>query len=499
VRRVVPIACFALLAACDGGGGGDAGRPDVGLPNVNAPPLAEVADVEGEVGRPVTLSAAGSTDPDGDALLYAWEVVSVPVDSAGVTLEPPNAETVTFVPDTVGVFRIQVIVSDGRDVSQPAVATVLVGDRSDRPVADGGPDRIVAPGRRLVLDGSNSSDAMGRPLSYAWRLLSGEATLRDADTARLEVVPTVVGQVQVELVVTADGVRSRPDVVRIVVEEEPARIVDLRSGTLDPSGVYVFGPLARFVPEERRCGLADLTRPDLAVVELPCDVRDVAIAPDGAVLYLDGAGALRRFVCDAGCPDFLAAWDDLEEAPFDDDVAVPGHGSCAGGFTAIAQQPDGTRWLRCGDAWQREDGATVAATGAILALDAGGYALEDGGVRSPEGDVFSLPSLPSGECAWVAGRGRAEGFLALASCGGTERTLYEIARDGSGSLVALATEPPVFPRTPAVLALAADGTAVQLGRGAILVQPPSDLGRDSEAAFTGGAVSLEAEVLLQGP
>src|SRR5262249_34954560 len=79
----------------------------------------------GIVGQPVNLSAAGSTDVDGDPLTYRWSFVSTPNGSAAA-LSDPNAKQPSFTPDVPGAYQVQVIVNDGALDSQPAVATATV-------------------------------------------------------------------------------------------------------------------------------------------------------------------------------------------------------------------------------------------------------------------------------------------------------------------------------------------------------------------------------------
>lgn len=89
----------------------------------NEPPVASAgADRAGAVGAPVVLDGTGSTDPDGDALTYAWSQVSGPA----VTLSTPNAATARFTPTVAGSYVLRLVVSDGA-VSDDDTVVITVG------------------------------------------------------------------------------------------------------------------------------------------------------------------------------------------------------------------------------------------------------------------------------------------------------------------------------------------------------------------------------------
>jgi hypothetical protein len=77
------------------------------------------------------------------------------------------------------------------------------------PRADPGPSRILDLGRQATLDGSASTAAAGRTITYRWALgatpAGSAAVLADANSARPSFVPDVEGDYQVTLVVN-DGI-----------------------------------------------------------------------------------------------------------------------------------------------------------------------------------------------------------------------------------------------------------------------------------------------------
>lgn len=88
-------------------------------PLVNQPPVANAgANQSVVVGDSVSLNGGGSSDPENDAIVYSWSLISVPVGSSA-SLSDPAAVTPTFAADTVGDYVAQLIVSDGEFDSAP--------------------------------------------------------------------------------------------------------------------------------------------------------------------------------------------------------------------------------------------------------------------------------------------------------------------------------------------------------------------------------------------
>ncbi len=90
----------------------------------NRPPVAAASATPAtvNVGSAVTLSAAGSSDPDGNPLSYAWSIASRPVGSVAA-ISGATSATASFVPDVAGAYTLQLTVSDG-SLSASALASV---------------------------------------------------------------------------------------------------------------------------------------------------------------------------------------------------------------------------------------------------------------------------------------------------------------------------------------------------------------------------------------
>jgi len=93
----------------------------------------------------------------------------------------------------------------------------------DPPIAEAGDDQIVNEGDTVEVSGVGSREAAGLPLSYRWSHLSGPSVEFESDTAEVArfVAPQVAEELQItlQLVVSADGKSSPPDLVVITVRQ----------------------------------------------------------------------------------------------------------------------------------------------------------------------------------------------------------------------------------------------------------------------------------------
>ncbi len=162
-------------------------------------------------GTVVALSGSGS-DPQALPLTMKWSMLSEPAGSRAV-LSGANTPNPTFQVDQSGTYVEQLIVNNGYLNSAPSTVAVTTTTNT-LPVANPGPGQNVLAGVLVNLDGSRSSDANNRPLSYAWSFTSipagSTATLLGPNSVSPAFFADVPGPYVVQLIVNDTINRSLP-------------------------------------------------------------------------------------------------------------------------------------------------------------------------------------------------------------------------------------------------------------------------------------------------
>lgn len=182
--------------------------------SANRAPVANAGpDQSAPVNTLITLDGSGSTDADGNTLTYQWTLTAP--NGSNVPLSNPTAVKPTFTLTTPGTYTARLIVNDGTVNSAPD--TVLISTINSKPVADAGDDRTVALNSRVTLDGRDSSDADGDPLTYRWTLktkpTNSTATLDSTTSAQPSFTADKPGNYEIELIVNDGTIDSAPDTV----------------------------------------------------------------------------------------------------------------------------------------------------------------------------------------------------------------------------------------------------------------------------------------------
>ncbi len=214
----------ALLAtacpgpASTGDGGDDAGPPDNQTPQAAAGPDQTVAR-----GVTVTLDGSGSSDPDGDALTFAWTLAQQPATSTAA-LTGATTATPSFVADVAGEYRAELVVHDGTVQSGSDEVAITVTADNAAPLANAGPDRAVLTGSTVDLDGTASSDPDGDALTFLWsfedRPAGSAAMLSSTSTPLPSFVADVDGAYVVRLVVNDGAQDSAPDALTVTASTD---------------------------------------------------------------------------------------------------------------------------------------------------------------------------------------------------------------------------------------------------------------------------------------
>ncbi|MEZ4240124.1 MAG: MopE-related protein [Myxococcota bacterium] len=304
--------------------GGDPNAPDtdgdgvedgteVGLgtdpadPRDQAPmPVAPVS-LYGLVSQPVLLDASGSYDASGDALTYAWSVVTRPATSTA-TVSSPAVKSTSITPDVAGTWGLQLQVGDGGTTRTLAISLevlpgVIVPDDAATvqqgvdmagsgfavgirpgvwlgPVDTGSNDTVLVGlgGRdQVILDAGGLGSAVrstGGSLTAAHLTLTGGNAvsgggLQAVDDAEVTLVDVVVSG---NRAVDGGGVFVDGDDTAVVIRDS---FVADNQATGDGAGVWILG--------ENNGETLLMQRTTLA--------GNVAAGTGGA-LYLDGGGAI---------------------------------------------------------------------------------------------------------------------------------------------------------------------------------------------------------------
>jgi PKD repeat protein len=146
----------ATLTLTDGQGGSTTSTATVTINN--QPPVANAGGpYTGVRNQAIAFSSAGSSDPDGDPLTYAWSFGDT---NSGTGASPTHAYT------SIGTFTVTLTVSDGQGGSTTSTATVTI--KNQPPVANAGGPYTGVRNQAIVFSSAGSSDPDGDPLTYAW-------------------------------------------------------------------------------------------------------------------------------------------------------------------------------------------------------------------------------------------------------------------------------------------------------------------------------------------
>jgi mono/diheme cytochrome c family protein len=197
------------------------------VPPANQPPVASAGpDVTIDVGESVMLDGSGSSDPEGEPLIYAWTLE--PPDGSTASLAGADTAMPSFTADVAGDYVAELTVDDGElTATDTAIVTASEATVNQAPVADAGPDQTVEVGTTVTLDGTGSSDPDGDALSYRWTLSvpdGSSAALDDASVATPTFTPDVAGVYNATLVVDDGELEAAADDVAITAEEATAGI-----------------------------------------------------------------------------------------------------------------------------------------------------------------------------------------------------------------------------------------------------------------------------------
>lgn len=192
------------------------------LPVANAGP-----DITTMVGQSVTMSGAGSYDPQGRPFTYSWSIIDKPTSSTTAALTGADTVAPSFTPDVKGVYVVNLVTNNGLATSHGDALTVTAMINDNTPVANAGIDIETEDCTMVQLDASQSSDPDQDPLQYQWSIQSKPAnstatdstSFSDRTSSRPSFYPDQAGTFVLSCAVYDGTTWSVPDLMTITATE----------------------------------------------------------------------------------------------------------------------------------------------------------------------------------------------------------------------------------------------------------------------------------------
>ncbi|XCN71117.1 MAG: PKD domain-containing protein [Candidatus Electrothrix aestuarii] len=174
---------------------------------VNAPPVPVITMPEVVNSSEVVFDASRSSDTDDAIIAYTWDFGDG---------SKANGAQVRHVYPLPGSYTVQLQVTDASGTASAIQAVQQEIRVNAPPVADAGPDQLIAPGSTVQFDGSRSLDPDGAISSFVWQVQGEKYT--GAKFAHQFDQP---GQYQINLTVTDNDNASQSDSLTVIINNQP--------------------------------------------------------------------------------------------------------------------------------------------------------------------------------------------------------------------------------------------------------------------------------------
>jgi hypothetical protein len=263
--------------------------PGVSAP-ANQPPIADAnGPYTGDEGSVITFNASASIDPDGQIVLYEWDLDGDGQYDDATGVNP----TFTWGDDYSGVIGLKV--TDNGGLTDTATATVTVFNVS--PTADAGLDQTVTAGDMVYFNGNMTDPGWLDTHTYEWDFNAGDGIGVDAAGQTPTHIYYNVGVYTVTLTVTDDDGGVSSDTLVVTVNPIPATIdCDPNTLNLKSNGRWITCYIE--LPGGYNVAQIDATSILLNGVILPeLDPKYGFVTdPDSYLMDHDGDGILERMV-----------------------------------------------------------------------------------------------------------------------------------------------------------------------------------------------------------
>ena len=160
------------LRVSDGAATSEMDPVTVNVALANVAPNADAGPDQNVVyGTVVSLDGSGSSDANGDALIFQWSLTSQPAGSQA-TLSDSAAVNPQFATDLDGTYVASLMVTDSKGATSIDTVTIAATWANATPIANAGVDQIVPEQALVQLEGRGSTDADGDTLVYKWTFVS---------------------------------------------------------------------------------------------------------------------------------------------------------------------------------------------------------------------------------------------------------------------------------------------------------------------------------------